>query len=83
MHVTSITSVWANGLYNPHTMNGDIVVDGILTSTYTSAINPTLAHAALWPVRMLHSVGQDVLGHAFDSGSDALVAMLPAGKAQY
>ena len=40
----------ATGLYNPHTMTGDIVVDGIQTSTYTAAIAPTLAHLALWSV---------------------------------
>jgi len=81
--VTSVSTAWAEGLYNPHTMDGDIVVDGILTSTYTSDISPSLAHAALWPVRMLHTLGQDVVGHAFDSGSELLASILPDGKARY
>jgi hypothetical protein len=83
VEVTSVSRAWADGLYNPHTMNGDIVVNGILTSTYTSDIAPALAHAALWPVRMLHSLGQDVLGHAFDSGSELLAAIMPNGKPRY
>jgi len=81
--VTSVEAAWADGLYNPHTMNGDIVVDGILTSTYTSDINPSLAHAALWPVRMLHSLGQNVVGEAFHAGSELLASVLPDGKARY
>jgi len=81
--VVSVSTVWADGLYNPHTMHGDIVVDGIQTSTYTSDIDPTLAHAALWPVRMLHTMGRDVVGDAFAAGSDAIAALLPDGKKQY
>jgi hypothetical protein len=81
--VTKVAHEWAAGLYNPHTMDGDIVVDGILTSTYTSDIAPSLAHAALWPVRMLHSLGQDVVGTTFDKGSDLIAALMPNGKAKY
>jgi len=55
--VESVSRVKASGLYNPHTMTGDIVVDGILTSTYTDAVNPTLAHALLFPIRQLYSAG--------------------------
>lgn len=81
--VAAVTRTWANGLYNPHTMDGDIVVDGILTSTYTAAIQPTLAHYALWPVRMLHKLGHSVVGDAFASGSELIASLLPDGKAQY
>ena len=45
------------GLYNPHTLHGDIMVNGILTSTYTAALTPTLAHAVLAPVRFMYSMG--------------------------
>jgi hypothetical protein len=78
VEVTSVSRVWGKGLYNPHTMHGDIVVNGILTSTYTTTVHPTLAHAALWPVRALYSAGVDVVNHAFDKGSD-LIAALPDG----
>ena len=83
LQVASVSSVWADGLYNPHTMHGDIVVDGIQTSTYTSDIDPTLAHAALWPVRMLHSMGKDVVGDTFALGNDLIAAVMPDGKKQY
>lgn len=81
--VVSVSNVWADGLYNPHTMHGDIVVDGIQTSTYTSDIEPTLAHAALWPVRMLHNMGKDVVGDTFALGNDLIAAVMPNGKKQY
>jgi hypothetical protein len=55
--VNEVTSVWAPGLYNPHTLHGDIVVDGIHTSTYTDAVHPTLAHALLSPLRTMYSAG--------------------------
>lgn len=43
-----------DGLFNPQTIHGDLVVNGILASTYTAAIDPTAAHAALLPLRALH-----------------------------
>jgi len=55
--VNEVTSVWAPGLYNPHTLHGDIVVDGIHTSTYTDAVHPTLAHALMSPLRTMYSAG--------------------------
>lgn len=55
--VTSVDAKWAPGLYNPHTMTGDIVVDGVLTSTYTDAVHPTLAHALLMPLRQMYTAG--------------------------
>ena len=47
----------ARGLYNPHTLHGDVVVDGVLTSTYTGVVHPALAHALLAPLRQLYSAG--------------------------
>lgn len=42
------------GLYNPQTVSGSIVVNGVVASTYTTAIEPSIAHAALAPLRGLH-----------------------------
>lgn len=39
------------GLFNPHTVHGDLVIDGVFTSSYTSFIKPQSAHALLAPVR--------------------------------
>lgn len=49
--VHSIDYVRMKGLYNPQTMDGDIVVSDVLVSTYTQAVKPTAAHAFLVPVR--------------------------------
>ncbi len=35
------------GVYNPHTLDGDIVVDGLLASTYTTHVEMQTAHSAL------------------------------------
>ena len=54
--ITQISTIKAKGIYNPHTLTGDIVVDGYMTSTYTIAVPPSLAHALLWPARVLYSM---------------------------
>jgi hypothetical protein len=69
--VVGISAEWGPGLYNPHTLHGDVVVDGILTSTYTAAVHPTLAHALLMPLRQLYSAGV-TFGEAFNVASKAL-----------
>lgn len=45
------------GLYNPQTVSGDIVVSGVLASTYTTAVEPSLAHAVLAPFRAVSVFG--------------------------
>lgn len=52
--VVAVQIVHAKGLYNPHTMYGDIVVDGIQASTFTTAIDHHAAHALLAPLRLAH-----------------------------
>ena len=81
--VVSVTTKKATGLYNPHTMDGDIIVNGIKTSTYTAAVEPSLAHSLLWPVRMLYNMGINVVQGLFDQGSDAIVSLLPSGQKRY
>lgn len=41
------------GLYNPQTAHGDIVVDGVLASTFTASVYPPAATALLVPVRAM------------------------------
>jgi hypothetical protein len=55
--VKTVDEIIKQGLFNPHTLTGDIMVNGIHTSTYTTALNPTLAHAILAPVRFMYSMG--------------------------
>lgn len=49
--VTRARRVGARGLYNPQTVHGDIVVGGVVSSTYTTAVAPQAAHALLAPLR--------------------------------
>lgn len=49
--VTSVQRVETVGLHNPHTLHGDIVVDGVVASTYTTAVHPVVAWMALAPFR--------------------------------
>jgi hypothetical protein len=81
--IVSIVQERHVGLYNPHTLQGDLVVNGILVSSYTSAVAPTLAHSMLWPVRMLYSLGYDIFQGIFDEGSSLMTALLPAGRDAY
>jgi Hint module len=72
--VTSVTKRERVGLYNPQTVHGDIYVDGVRASTYTTAVEPTVAHAVLAPFRAVHSVfGVDVSGGVFENGLPAFL----------
>lgn len=65
--IVAIDRVEAEGLYNPHTLQGDIVVDGFRVSSYTDACPPGAAQAALAPFRALRAAtGISVEG--FDCG---------------
>lgn len=49
--VSDIRIVGGKGLFNPHTLYGDLVVDGIVCSCYTAFVDLGLAHGALAPLR--------------------------------
>jgi hypothetical protein len=79
--VSPVTMVGARagaGLFNPQTLHGDVVVDGVVSSTYTSAVEPAFAHAILAPFRLLNSFGFTVT--ALESGGGALANFLPRGQ---
>jgi preprotein translocase subunit YajC len=75
--VTSTERVTRTGLYNPQTVRGDIVVDGIVASTYTTAVEPRLAHAILTPLRALY-LWFDVYSSSLENGLGGLWALAPA-----
>lgn len=52
--VSSTERVYSWGLYAPHTLEGNLVVDGFRVSSYTAAVPPRLAHALLSPLRLLY-----------------------------
>lgn len=49
--IDDVTIVQDRGLYNPQTAQGNIVVDGVLVSTYTEVVAPKAAHPLLLPIR--------------------------------
>lgn len=50
------------GLYNPQTLDGDLVVSGFRVSTYTTAIEPATAHRLLAPVRGIWRLAAGMVG---------------------
>lgn len=61
--VTKVTTgVTARGLFNPQTVHGDIVVDGVTATTFTQAIDPVRASVLLAPLRGLYGVVRAVSG---------------------
>eukprot|EP00190_Bangiopsis_sp_CCMP1999_P001695 CAMPEP_0198732180 /NCGR_PEP_ID=MMETSP1475-20131203/34256_1 /TAXON_ID= ORGANISM="Unidentified sp., Strain CCMP1999" /NCGR_SAMPLE_ID=MMETSP1475 /ASSEMBLY_ACC=CAM_ASM_001111 /LENGTH=769 /DNA_ID=CAMNT_0044495245 /DNA_START=147 /DNA_END=2456 /DNA_ORIENTATION=- len=48
--VVSVERALASGLYNPHTLDGYLVVNGIRVTAYTTAVPPKLARILLMPV---------------------------------
>lgn len=81
--VLKVATEWKEGIYNPHTLNGDIVVNGIKTSTYTTAVHPTVAHAILAPLRALYQAGVNVYSTALEKAMPLLNYVLPSGVNRY
>lgn len=77
--VTSVGREMDFGLYNPQTLHGDIVVNGIVASTYTRAIDARIAHTALAAVRAAFS-WFGAYTTSFEGGSE-MTAILPHGAA--
>jgi len=80
--VTGVGRVTARGLYNPQTLSGDLAVDGYAVSTWTTAVAPAVASAALAPVRAVYGVGGGWLwgGGGVRGGWPRLAALLPSGR---
>lgn len=79
--VTHVRPVLAVGLHAPHTLHGEIVVNGVVASTYTTAVHPSLAHYVLLrPVRWLYRVGGvGLFDKWFTKGAPLLASALPSG----
>lgn len=52
--VRFVTYVTKSGLYSPQTLLGDIVVNGVLATTWTTAVDPTVANTLLVPARLMY-----------------------------
>lgn len=82
--VAKIESKMETGLFNPVTYSGDIVVSGILASTYTVDNEPATSHALLMPVRKIFEwSGRDISFGMLDGGAPIAGAagIIPSGKA--
>ena len=58
--VPRLETVTELGLYNPHTLEGQIVVDGVVAPCFTRAIHPSIANALLIPLKGLFSAGTPI-----------------------
>ncbi|CAN8077276.1 unnamed protein product [Agarophyton chilense] len=56
--VTQVSRIKAKGLHNPHTVHGDIIVNGVVASTLTSTLHPSLAKFILTPLKMVYRILQ-------------------------
>lgn len=78
--VRAVKKVKGTGLYNPQTISGDIVVNGIRASTYTTTVDPVFAHRLLTPFRALYQAF-GVATSAFERGAVNLAKLAPHGAA--
>ncbi len=68
--VTKFSMVQNIGLYNPQTVDGNVVVDGVVATTFTVAVQPSAARALLAPLAMVyHIFGIDLIGDAMAVGA--------------
>uniref|UniRef100_A0A7S3EN80 Peptidase S1 domain-containing protein n=2 Tax=Rhodosorus marinus TaxID=101924 RepID=A0A7S3EN80_9RHOD len=83
--VTAIHRVQLKGVYNPHTISGDIVVNGVLASTYTQTVNPLLAKLLLLFPKALYKLGlREPLGSLlYKTVPNAIVRWIPRGPSKW
>lgn len=63
--VTGIAALRSRGLFNPQTLDGKIVVDGVVASTYTTAVKPAAAHTLLLPMRQMFRASGALMDPSF------------------
>jgi len=80
--VVGVSVAMKRGLYNPHTLSGTVVVNGIRTSVYTTAVHPALGHAILSPLRGFYRLGFCVPSW-LDEDAPLLANLLPRGRSQF
>ncbi|GAB0491803.1 hypothetical protein MMPV_003058 [Pyropia vietnamensis] len=79
--VTGVSRITSVGLYNPHTLGGSLVVEGIAVSCYTTAVRVGVADALLTPVRAAYHVGVRGWGAGVLSSMSGLAWLVPSGPA--
>eukprot|EP00188_Purpureofilum_apyrenoidigerum_P000231 Plantae.Rhodophyta-Purpureofilum_apyrenoidigerum.ctg10920.p1 GENE.Plantae.Rhodophyta-Purpureofilum_apyrenoidigerum.ctg10920~~Plantae.Rhodophyta-Purpureofilum_apyrenoidigerum.ctg10920.p1 ORF type:complete len:730 (+),score=99.91 Plantae.Rhodophyta-Purpureofilum_apyrenoidigerum.ctg10920:198-2387(+) len=72
--IAAISTVRRQGLYNPQTISGTIVVDGVQASAYTLAVPIQIARVLLFFPKMLYKLGvRDPLFSLLDGHAPQLV----------
>lgn len=72
-----------NGVFAPLTVEGNLVVDGVLASCYAQIHSQTLAHWAFLPVRMLESIKQIFSSSHLSQGADSSTGIHWYAKSLY
>lgn len=83
--VVRVESVVERGLIAPHTMHGDVLVDGVVASSYTTAVHPRVAGIMLAPLRAAVRLGiaHEPVGALFYNGADNIASFMPRGPEVY
>eukprot|EP00179_Madagascaria_erythrocladioides_P012745 CAMPEP_0198370484 /NCGR_PEP_ID=MMETSP1450-20131203/156740_1 /TAXON_ID=753684 ORGANISM="Madagascaria erythrocladiodes, Strain CCMP3234" /NCGR_SAMPLE_ID=MMETSP1450 /ASSEMBLY_ACC=CAM_ASM_001115 /LENGTH=359 /DNA_ID=CAMNT_0044078025 /DNA_START=85 /DNA_END=1164 /DNA_ORIENTATION=+ len=81
--VTAVQREVLTGLYNPHTISGSIVVDGVSASCYTTTVHPVVAQVLLAPLRLAYTYLGLRSPRFLDMPSSALSARVPSGPASF
>lgn len=72
--IWNVVQVREKGLYNPHTMSNELIVDGFRVSTFTKSVKPYVANSLLAPLRALYKVTRrDWFSHHLDLGCPAVL----------
>lgn len=82
----AVSRVRRRGLFNPQTRSGDIVVNGLKVSTYTSAVEPVTAAALMAPLRAAYGCRSDLprrISGWLATGSGGIARWLPTGRSAY
>lgn len=83
--VVDVSVVSDIGLFAPHSIHGDLIVDGFVVSGYSRALNPRIAHAFLLPVRWVSTTlrREEPLGSLLYHGANWALRFLPRGRNMY
>lgn len=83
--VTEVATTKEIGLFAPHTLHGDLIVEGVVVSGYSRAVHPDVAHALLAPVRWFSTISgvKEPLGSTFYNGANWALKVMPRGKDRY
>lgn len=88
--ISAIEDVSGDGLYNPQTVDGKIVVDGVVSSAYTTSVHPHVAHGALLaPLRLVYERSRipvavlDAIASFISRGANVLARAAPSGPTTF